>query len=70
MINVDQKESTEKNNKIFIVHLPDEELQLQLKQDTEGANHWLNLKTNLSNNEAKEIGEIIEAYFMKNNITM
>ncbi len=62
-VEVEEKSSDQKNNKLFIVHLSQKEsLELLLKQDNEGANHWFDSKTDQSTELTKQLGESIDAY--------
>lgn len=45
----------------FSVSMPDKELELELKQDNEGANHWFEAGTDNATEESRNIGVAIEA---------
>ncbi|MBA3649579.1 MAG: hypothetical protein H0W62_13720 [Chitinophagales bacterium] len=65
LIDIDLEQSTEKNGKIFKIHLPEGEIQIQQKEDNEGADHWFDLKTNQSTDQIKKIGASITAYLLE-----
>lgn len=49
----------------FTVQLPGKTLELLLKQDNEGANHWFEAGTDNETEESKEIGVAIETHLTK-----
>jgi hypothetical protein len=55
-------EQTDKTS--FVVRVADKALHLYIKQDNEGANHWLDASTNSETQETKEAGSAIEAYMV------
>lgn len=44
----------------FVAHLPNRELYLILKEDTEGASHWFEKGMDAATDTSKEIGILIE----------
>lgn len=53
-------EVTQRSKHHFSVRLPDRELELELKQDNEGANHWFEAGTDNASEESRNIGVAIE----------
>jgi hypothetical protein len=47
---------------LFSVHLPGRTVQLLLKQDNEGANHWFEAGTDNESEQSKAIGVAIETH--------
>lgn len=60
-VNVDQKTKDR-----FTVQLPGNTIELELKQDNEGANHWFEAGTDNETSQSREIGATIEAYLADN----
>ena len=49
----------------FIAHVLGGDVELELKQDNEGANHWFKAGTDNATEETSAIGEAIEAHLLK-----
>jgi len=64
LIRVEQQDAGD-NTYTFTVHLPDDILHIQGKQDNEGAYRWLDADTNQETPESKEIGELIDLYLVQ-----
>ncbi|RXK81788.1 hypothetical protein [Filimonas effusa] len=54
-------EVTQQDKKHFSVKLPQQTLQLELRQDNEGANHWFEAGTDNATETSAELGVAIEA---------
>lgn len=49
----------------FTVHLVGGDIQLELKEDNEGANHWFKAGTDNATEETSAIGVAIDTYLLK-----
>jgi hypothetical protein len=54
---------TEQGENHFTVELPERPLRLQLKQDSDGANHWLEEDKEHETEQTKAVGLAIEMYW-------
>ncbi|HVX50476.1 MAG TPA: hypothetical protein VHB48_09965 [Chitinophagaceae bacterium] len=51
----------------FKVYMHDRVVEVMLKEDNEGANHWFDMAIDSETTESRELGKAIEAYFAENN---
>lgn len=58
-------EVTQQSKHLFSVNLPDKKLELELKQDNEGANHWFEAGTDNATETSRNIGVAIETALAK-----
>ncbi|MEX6688865.1 hypothetical protein QTN47_15260 [Danxiaibacter flavus] len=62
---VEQDPHSRANEKGYIVHLVDGDLHIHVKEDTEGANRWMDSHSEQATPEAEEIGELIDLYVVQ-----
>lgn len=68
-IKVEYQKGTQPNEYKFTIHLPEGPLELQCQKDNEGAYRWLNEDGSVSD-QNQEIGEAVETYLVKHQITL
>ena len=68
-IKVEYQKGDQPNTYKFTVNLPDGPVQLQCQKDNEGAYRWLNEDGSVSD-QNREIGEAIETYLVRHQITL
>lgn len=60
LVRVEEVSSPDCNEKLFVAHLPGGDLDLCMKEDTEGDGRWIDKKVDHETAESGEIGALIE----------